>query len=150
MMPKWTGLSLVLITSAVVLLSSCKDKPTNIYDPLPTSEANPTSISVDNDITRLREITSREPDNLNAWIMLGNLLMDTGRFREASDAYGRALEMDPKNIDVRVDMGTCFRNAGEPGAAVAEYRKALEYDRSHAYAHKNLGVVLVYDLGRIE
>lgn len=76
---------------------------------------------------------------------MGNILMDTSRCNEAIDAYQKALDIDPRNVDVRVDMGTCYRNSGRPDIAVKEFRKALEIHPNHALGHLNLGVVLAYD-----
>ena len=94
----------------------------------------------------LREAAAKDPKNVNVWISLGNMMMDSSRFSEAIDAYQRALDITPGNVDVRVDMGTCYRNSGKPEMAVKEYRKALEINPKHLNAHKNLGVVFAYDL----
>lgn len=94
----------------------------------------------------LKEAITKDPKNVNAWISLGNMMMDSSRFNEAIDAYQKALDIDPKNVDVRVDMGTCYKNIGKPDIAVKEYRKALEFNPQHLHAHQNLGVVLAYDL----
>lgn len=93
----------------------------------------------------LRDVLSKDPKNLNAWIQLGNMMMDTTRFNDAVDAYGKALELDPKNVDVRVDMGTCLKHSGKPDLAIKEYKKALEINPNHVYAHINMGVVLAED-----
>lgn len=94
----------------------------------------------------LQDALKKDPKNLGAWIDLGNIMMDTHRFNEAIDAYAKALEIDPKNVNVRVDMGTCYRNIGKPDVAVKEYKKALEYDPNHINGHKNMAVVLAYDI----
>jgi tetratricopeptide (TPR) repeat protein len=73
------------------------------------------------------------------------MMMDSTRFNEAVDAYAKALELDPKNVDVRVDMGTCLRNSGKPDLAIKEYKKAIEINPNHVHAHLNLGVVLSSD-----
>jgi tetratricopeptide (TPR) repeat protein len=73
-------------------------------------------------------------------------MMDTQKFNEAVSAYAKALELDPKNVDVRVDYGTCLRNSGKPEDAVREYKKALELNPNHMNANVNMGVVLEYDL----
>jgi cytochrome c-type biogenesis protein CcmH/NrfG len=93
----------------------------------------------------LRDVLAKDPKNMNAWIQLGNIMMDTARFNEAADAYAKALELDPKNVDVRVDMGTCLRNAGKPDLAIKEFKKAIEINPNHVYAHINMGVVLAND-----
>jgi len=56
-----------------------------------------------------------------------------------------AVRADPKNVDVRVDMGTCYRNSGKPDLAVKEFRKALEINPNHAFGHLNLAIVLAGD-----
>ncbi len=131
-----------LILIMILLSSSCKG------DPPPVEESGHPRFSVDTDIRNLQEVVGKSPDNLGAWIRLGNLLMDSGRFREAIAAYEKALELRPEDANVRVDMGTCYRNAGESERAAEEYRKALSFDPSNLQAHRNLGVVLAYDLGR--
>jgi cytochrome c-type biogenesis protein CcmH/NrfG len=97
-------------------------------------------------IDSLRSIAKMNPGKADGWIALGNALMDSQQFNEAVDAYQKALAIDPKNVDVRVDMGTCMRGMGKPEAAVAEFRKALKIAPSHLNAHRNLGVVLGFDL----
>ena len=94
----------------------------------------------------LRDAVNRTPKDATAWINLGNALMDNRRYQEAIDAYQKALELDPKNVDVRVDMGTCFKNIGQPARAVEEYRKAIAINPGHLNAHRNLGIVLGFDL----
>ncbi len=133
-----------------ITLNACKDKSGSEYQPPAKQAPNLKPIRVDSDISMLKDLVVKEPENLNAWIKLGNLQMDTGRFQDAVVSYTRALELDPKNADVRVDMGTCYRNSGNPQKAVEEYRKALKYNPKHLFAHKNLAVVLAYDLNRIK
>jgi tetratricopeptide (TPR) repeat protein len=94
----------------------------------------------------LRGVVAKDPGNADAWVNLGNLLMDSSRFGEAIEAYGKSLEIDPKNVNARVDMGTCYRNIGKPDLAIQEYKKALEYDPKHRFALMNMGIVYAYDL----
>jgi tetratricopeptide (TPR) repeat protein len=72
--------------------------------------------------------------------------MDAQRFAEAILSYQRALDIDPKNTDVRVDMGTCYRGVGQPLRAIEEYQKALKNNPRHANAYMNSGVVYAHDL----
>jgi len=131
-----------------VLIVSCqqKEEPKPQYQ-FPTGSASgPIQGTGQDDEKMLKEALAKDPKNVNGWIKLGNTMMDTSRFNEAIDAYSKALDLDAKNVDVRVDLGTCYRNAGKPDFAVKEYRKALEIDPNHINGHKNLGVVLAYDL----
>jgi len=137
----------LLIASVVVIFAvvGCqkKEEPKQQYD-FPSGSAGP--VQSLEQMKLLKEAVSKDPKNVNAWISLGNMMMDTSRFSEAADAYEKALAIDPKNVDVRVDMGTCYRNMGNPDLAAKAYRKALEFDPKHLHAHKNLGIVLAYDL----
>jgi cytochrome c-type biogenesis protein CcmH/NrfG len=137
-----------LIAASVILIfavAGCqkKEEPKQQYE-FPSGSVGPVQ-SMDQ-VKLLREALAKDPKNVNAWISLGNMMMDSSRFSEAIDAYEKALAIDPGNVDVRVDMGTCYRNTGKPDLAVKEYRKALEVNPQHMHALKNLGIVYAYDL----
>ncbi len=89
----------------------------------------------------LRASLQSNPGDLNALIQLGNLYYDHGRYRDAIEWYGKALEIDPKNADVRTDRGTSYWSLGQADAAIAEFQRALASDPSHAQTLYNLGVV---------
>ncbi len=97
-------------------------------------------------ISNLENTAKMSPKNPAGWIALGNALMDSRQFPAAIDAYQKALALDPDNVNVRVDMGTCYRGAGKPEKAIEEYRKAIKIDPRHLNAHRNSGVVLAFDL----
>jgi tetratricopeptide (TPR) repeat protein len=97
-------------------------------------------------IRHLEGIAKTNPKSAAAWTELGNALMDSRRFSEAIDAYEKSLALDPKNVNVRVDMGTCYRGVGKFDKAVEEYRKALKINPDFPNGHRNLGVVLAFDL----
>lgn len=106
------------------------------------------AIGKGNEIQILQGIVRQDPKNLNAYIQLGNIFMDTKRFPEAIENYTKALELDPNNVNVRIDLGTCYRSNGRPDRALEEYTKGLKVDPNHPYGNRNTGVVLAYDLNR--
>jgi tetratricopeptide (TPR) repeat protein len=65
----------------------------------------------------------------------------------ARDAYRRALELDPRHFDARLNLGRLLHEVGETQAAEAHYRLALLTRPDDATAAFNLGVALE-DLGR--
>jgi len=97
-------------------------------------------------IEQLQAATRMSPKSAQAWISLGDALMDSRRFGEAVEAYQKGLELDPKNVNARVDMGTSYRGIGKFDKAVDEYRKAIKIDPNFPNAHRNLAVVLSFDL----
>ena len=135
---------LIVCLTLFLFLTSCQKKEEQkAQTPFPKGP-----VIVDNEIVRFQELVRKDPKNVDAWIQIGNIMMDTKRFQEAIDAYQKALELNDKNLDIRVDMGTCYRNIGKPDKAVEEYRKAIALNPKHLNAHRNLGVVLAFDLNK--
>ena len=133
----------VIIAALVVLASwGCQQKesesPKAVYPPI--------MMKTPQEIMQLEEIAKTSPKNAGAWVALGNALMDSSRFSEAVEAYQKSLVLDPNNVDARVDRGTCLRGAGKSSLAVEEYRKAMKINPNHPNSHRNMGVVLSYDL----
>lgn len=133
---------LVIFLAFFVFLTNCQKKE----EPKVQTPVAPNFLAVQNRIMQLQDSVSKDPKNLGAWIELGNMLMDSGRFQEAIAAYQQALDMDRHNVNAMVDMGTCYRNIRQPDKAAEEYRKAIAIDPSHPNAHRNLAVVLAFDL----
>ncbi len=98
------------------------------------------------EMRQLEDMAKQAPKNGDVWIALGNAYMDSKRYNEAVDAYQKALVIYPKNVDVRVDRGTCLKNSGRPALALQEYKQAIKINPSHLYAHRNMGIVLAFDL----
>lgn len=66
---------------------------------------------------------------------------------EAREAYERALALEPRHADARVNLGRLLQEAGEALEAVGQYLAALASDPAHPTAAFNLGTALE-DLGR--
>ena len=92
-----------------VLATGCKQQessPPLVPQNLPSGGG---SIVFNDEIKTLDAVLEKNPKDLSALIRQGNLYMDTKRYGEAVALYQRALEIDPGNQNVRVDMGTCYR-----------------------------------------
>ncbi len=72
---------------------------------------------------------------------IGNVYYDAGQYDDAIGYYKQALKLDPKNVDVRSDMATCYWYKNDADTAIAEFQKSLAYNPSHASTLYNLGVV---------
>jgi tetratricopeptide (TPR) repeat protein len=92
----------------------------------------------------LKAATAANPKALEALVRLGNLYYDNQKWAAAVDYYGRALEIDPRNVNVRTDRGTAFWNENQPDAAISEFKKSLEVEPNHAQTLYNLGVVYLH------
>ena len=137
---------IVVATLSVLLLAivACQQQEQKKQQLNYSPASTPALLPVD----QFKKTAQREPKNAQAWINLGNILMDAQRFGDAVDAYEKALALDPKNVPVLVDQGTCYRGIGRFDKAVEQYRKALRIDPSFPNGHRNLGVVLGFDMNR--
>lgn len=145
-MKKITVIAATLFVLAL-LVTACQKKeeqePAARY-PVGNMQTGP--VQTLDEIKLLQETVRKDPGNAEAWIKLGNDLMDGARFDEAIGSYQRALALDPRDVNVRVDMGICYRRTDRSGTAVEEFKKAIAIDPNHVNAHKNLAIVLAYDM----
>jgi tetratricopeptide (TPR) repeat protein len=135
----------VAVVSFMMLVSiGCRQQEQKQKPVTYTPAAPPAQLQID----QMAQAAKLAPKNAQAWINLGDALMDSQRFAEAIDAYGKALVLEPKNVNVLVDQGTCYRGVREFDKAVEQYRKALKIDPNFPNGHRNLGVVLAFDLNK--
>ncbi|MGA1370405.1 MAG: tetratricopeptide repeat protein [Pseudomonadales bacterium] len=85
----------------------------------------------------LRELDGFDSD---AWYNLGLDLEDVDAAR-AAEAYRRAIDIDPANVDAHVNLGRLAQLGGDLMEAIDCYRRALAFAPSHALALYNLGTV---------
>jgi tetratricopeptide (TPR) repeat protein len=72
-----------------------------------------------------------------------------GARTEAINAYSRALQADPRRIDVLLNCGTLHYEDGNLEKASEYFKRAIALDPGNALAHFNLGSVLD-ELGQVE
>ncbi|MDL2315960.1 tetratricopeptide repeat protein [Desulfovibrio sp. OttesenSCG-928-A18] len=90
----------------------------------------------------------KNPENLEAWVHLGNLYYDAREPAKAVNAYNKALELKPDMPDVLVDCGVMYKALRQYDKALEYFARAIEYEPRHEYAHFNSGIVLFNDLHR--
>ncbi len=72
-----------------------------------------------------RAALDAEPNEVSAWIGLGELQLRQRDPRAAEDAYRRALAVEPSNADALLGLGNAYYNQGDPERAVGEWERAL-------------------------
>jgi lipoprotein NlpI len=93
-----------------------------------------------------KQLVAQNPKDVQAWISLGNDYFDSKQQQAAIDAYGKALELDPKNPDVLTDQGVMYRDLGQYDKALANFLKANQIAPTHMQSLFNAGIVYAYDL----
>ncbi len=67
-------------------------------------------------------------------------LQQSGRYREAAQAYRRLLHEHPDHAGSHNNLGLALMALGELDDAVASFRQAVALQPDHAQAHNNMGV----------
>jgi cytochrome c-type biogenesis protein CcmH/NrfG len=111
---------------------------------------SPAGRGADDHLKRLEEAVGKNPQDLHAWIQLGNQYFDDHKPREAIRAYERALGIKGDNPDALTDMGIMYRQLGEFERAAELFTQASTVNPRHEQSRFNLGVVLFFDLKRKE
>lgn len=82
-------------------------------------------------VKALEEEAAQNPRDPQPRLKLANYLYDNSQWVQAIEWYQKALELDPKNVNARTDLGTAYFNVGRAQDALREYRKTLEIDPEH-------------------
>ena len=72
-----------------------------------------------------------------------------GRYEEAIVQWKKALELNPGEASVHLNLGVALARAGKADDAIEEYRKALEINPNDAEVYYRLGMSLA-DMGRFD
>jgi tetratricopeptide (TPR) repeat protein len=93
------------------------------------------------EISSLKAAIEKNPRDGASLIRLANMYHDARKFEEAVQYYKRGLEVTPKDVDARTDMGICLYEMGMADDAIAQFRTSLSYDPRHWQTWLNLGIV---------
>jgi len=89
-----------------------------------------------------RRLIAIDPENANAWYLLGRLLHQLGKRGEAMETVRRALAIRPDDRQALNDLGLMQQEAGDLDDAATCFTRLLELDPTDANATNNLGLVL--------
>ncbi|MCK4788110.1 MAG: protein kinase [Desulfobacteraceae bacterium] len=77
-------------------------------------------------IIKYRVYLTKYPDDLEGWFRIGYSNMRIGHYRQAIDAFGKVLEINPESSGSYINIATCYRVLGKLKQAVQNYLKAFE------------------------
>jgi len=89
----------------------------------------------------LLEKLKSDPTNKDLLVQVGNIYEATHRFKDAASFYGRALQVDPKNVPLRTQMASCLYYDGDVDGAIAQLQQSLHYSPKDANSLFNLGMI---------
>ena len=89
----------------------------------------------------LEQQAAQNPQDPQAALRVADYLYDQQLFDQAIPWYEKSLQLDPKNVNARTDMGTCYFNAGRPDDALREFKQSLAINPKHEPTLYNVVVV---------
>jgi choline-sulfatase len=95
----------------------------------------------DKAIEILRQVVVTDPEVIDAWFMLGNTHLKTGKFVQSIEYFKRALALKPDYDLAIVNMANAYRRLGNDEAALAGYERYLTIDSRNAYVWYMLGEI---------
>ena len=72
----------------------------------------------------------------------GRLAYQGEQYKDAADAFAKAVEAAPTSATARVNLGSALSRLGDTEGAIRELRTALRFDPQNVGAHLNLGMLL--------
>jgi len=103
-------------------------------------QAVPSPEALQSMVAPMSAAVKAHPNDTDALIVLANFYYDHKMFSNAIEYYQRAIALDPKNVDVRTDLGTSYLYLGTDDKAVAEFEKALRIQPDYPQTLMNLGI----------
>jgi hypothetical protein len=82
-----------------------------------------------------------DPNNSDLLMKAGAIYYTTHQFKQASVYYGKAVQVEPKNVPFRVKLATSLFSSGDPDGAIAQLNQALSYDPKDANTLFDLGMI---------
>ncbi len=88
---------------------------------------------------RYREIAARDPDNPLVNLRLADVLLRSGRAREAIAPFRKVVSGGPRTADAHVGLATAYAELGRTGEAKRALEDGLRIDPGNGQVHFNLG-----------
>jgi len=83
----------------------------------------------------------KDPNNADVLKQLARIYEATHQFKQASDYYRKAAEINPKDVAARTSMASCLYYSGDVDGALAQLQQALKVDPKDANSLFNLGII---------
>lgn len=94
-------------------------------------------------ISLLRQLIPSDPQNADARLLLGSLLMEAGDQPESIEQLTAAVRLRPRSAEAENALGEAYNHFSETAAARAAFQRAVELDPRYGIAQLNLGQLLL-------
>ena len=90
-----------------------------------------------------RNLIADFPGHQFGWKVLGAVLRQTGKLKEALGPLQEAISLSPADAEAHNNLGVALKGLGRLEDAESSFRKALSYEPIFTSAHYNLALVLL-------
>jgi arylsulfatase A-like enzyme/predicted Zn-dependent protease len=97
----------------------------------------------------LQRVTKKDPQVIDAWLLLGNEHANRREYDAALANYRRALELKPDYDLALRNMANVYRDLGQIDAAIAGFERLLGFDPNNGHARQELAQILL-DANRVD
>jgi tetratricopeptide (TPR) repeat protein len=98
------------------------------------------------EINQLKQMIQSDPQNVVAFVRLGDLHYDVQMWDQAAGYYEKAVELKPDDPDVMTDLGVCYRGMGQLEKALGMFVRANDSNPDHHQSLFNVVIVAGFDL----
>jgi len=94
------------------------------------------------------EVVKDDPNDADAWYLLGRTKYNENRFDEAIASFERSLSLRPKHVEAENNLGLFFQGLSRQVEARAAFQTAIDWQSGRSnldpQPYLNLGVLLLY------
>ena len=94
-------------------------------------------------LTMLEEIVRKDPDIVDAWLLLGNEYSNRRDFTRALECFQRVLALKPDDDLAIMNMANVYRDLGRPADAVVGLKRLLEVTPNHVRARQQMAQIFL-------
>lgn len=109
----------------------------------PRTAAGPTPMSLEQSVSKLARRLASQPGDLDGWILLGQTHKSLGQYREAVDAFKKAVDLDPGDAELTSAHGEALYLAAQrivTPASRKAFKEALRLEASEPRARYYLAM----------
>jgi len=92
-------------------------------------------------IERLEVIVEKHPKSANAHLMLGDALVQKGKYEEGIGEYRKAIELNPESAEGSFRIGRTMLKQGKKDEALVELKKAMKLDKNNWIIRKQIWAI---------
>src|SRR5207248_3424626 len=100
-------------------------------------------------VEMLQQVTRKDPEVIDAWLLLGNEHANRRQYEQALSDYRRALELKPDYDLALRNTANVYRDLGRLAAAIDGFERLLAFDPRNGHARQELAQVLL-DANRLD